>query len=524
MRKDRKELVCRVCYIIMPLLLWLLNGLYSKTFFDEMSVETKPYFVTRIVLLILLYLLEYVIRWCVLGVGRGEEAVKLFVKVFLIVFLVYGVWFIISYPGAWGWDGYTILEYTKKGEINYWTSLLTSVVYFLGLMIFPSPISVLILQMVFCALLVSRVIYIVFVLTNSKKLAYILIIPCVLPVTIMYVLSPVRAILFALLSLCVCFEFLHLMKVEKITWIEWICFSILIALVAFWRSEGVIFCLLPLCLIFAKRNSLKLKKGLIFCAISICMVFLMKKLTISNYQYMITSLYYPIQHMVQTDELDYEGVEEDLEKINVVFNVEVMRKSYSDPAGGFNQQDFAYGKEGFHPEQATEEEYHEMLHGFISLVFHKPLLFVKVRLQTFFGSMQQNGFVVDYISAYDKSAGSNFQPENYLFFERWNVSMQNILLSLLSFKVGNIQIPIIATALNNMLFPIIALILLFFYELIKRNWEYVLIAFLYIGITVGTIIFEPLGQPMYYLHQYIMGYFLLIFILGKNMGKGKLAK
>ena len=81
--------------------------------------------------------------------------------------------------------------------------------------------------------------------------------------------------------------------------------------------------------------------------------------------------------MKKTGEIDYENADADLEKINKVFNVDVMKNSYSDPKGGFSQEDYAYGKDGFHPEDATIEDYHEMLEGFCSMVLHEPLLFIK---------------------------------------------------------------------------------------------------------------------------------------------------
>ena len=62
---------------------------------------------------------------------------------------------------------------------------------------------------------------------------------------------------------------------------------------------------------------------------------------------MINNLYYPIQQMVQTKSLNSPSLEQDLNKINRVYNVNVMLESYSDPSGSFSQDDFAYGKEGF---------------------------------------------------------------------------------------------------------------------------------------------------------------------------------
>lgn len=240
------------------------------------------------------------------------------------------------------------------------------------------------------------------------------------------------------------------------------------------------------------------------------MLVVMKSVTISNYQYMITSLYYPIQHMVQSNEVDYEGVSEDLEKIDRVFNVEVMKQSYSDPKGGFSQEGFAYGKEGFHPENATVEDYHEMLEGFCRMVLHKPLLFAKVRIQTFLGSMQQGDFGVASIRNFDKEVGSSFGLENYLFFERWNVGVQRKIVGFLSYKFGKVSIDILRRTINNMLYPIIVICGAFVYCVIKRKWDIAMVTFCYIGITCGTIVFEPLGQPMYYLHQYIFGYVLLV--------------
>lgn len=305
-------------------------------------------------------------------------------------------------------------------------------------------------------------------------------------------------------------EFILIVREKDVSLLHLCIFSGLLSLSAFWRSEGCMFILLIPCVLIGIWHKISKKVVLEFLAISVIMLAVMKSVTISNYQYMITSLYYPIQHMVQSNEIDYEGVSEDLEKIDKVFNVEVMKKSYSDPRGGFSQEGFAYGKEGFHPEDATEEEYHEMLEGFCRMVLHKPLLFAKVRIQTFLGSMQQGDFGVASIRNFDKEVGSSFGLENYYFFERWNMDAQKKFVGCLSFKFGKIDIDILHRTINNMLYPIIIICVAFVYCVIRKKWDVAIITFCYIGITCGTIVFEPLGQPMYYLHQYILGYVLLV--------------
>lgn len=494
--------------LLLPFLIWLSNFFYDDLFFVK-DRNMILYAIIKVIYILLLYLSEYGLLWIIKGIKEKKPEARICLISFVGIFLFYIIWLIFAYPGGWGWDGYTILEYTKNYDINYWTGLLTSIEYFLALMIFPSPVSVVILQIYLAALIIARICLIFYKLMGKENLVFFVLIPFVLPISISYVLCPIRAILFALLSLEVCMEFISINRGE-VSLLQLCVFSGLLSLSAFWRSEGCMFILLIPCVVINIWNKISKRVVLEFLSISVIMLVVMKSVTISNYQYMITSLYYPIQHMVQSNEVDYEGVSEDLEKIDRVFNVEVMKQSYSDPKGGFSQEGFAYGKEGFHPENATVEDYHEMLEGFCRMVLHKPLLFAKVRIQTFLGSMQQGDFGVASIRNFDKEVGSSFGLENYLFFERWNVDVQRKIVGFLSYKFGKVSIDILRRTINNMLYPIIVICGAFVYCVIKRKWDIAMVTFCYIGITCGTIVFEPLGQPMYYLHQYIFGYVLLV--------------
>ena len=492
-----------------PFFIWLINFFYDDKFFVK-DRKVVVYAIIKILYLLLLYLSEYGIIWVVKGIKRAETEARVCLLSFLGIFSLFILWLIIAYPGGWGWDGYVILEYTKNYDINYWTGLLTSIIYFLALMIFPSPVSVVILQIYLSALLITRISFIFYKLIGREKLVYFIIIPFILPVCISYVLCPVRAILFALLSLDVCMEFILIIRKKKVSLLQLCAFSVLLSFVAFWRSEGCLFIILIPCVVAGIWHKVSKKTVFVFLIMSAVMLGLMKSVTISNYQYLITSLYYPIQHMVQSGEIDYENADADLEKINKVFNVDVMKNSYSDPKGGFSQEDYAYGKDGFHPEDATIEDYHEMLEGFCSMVLHEPLLFIKVRMQTFLGSMQQGDFGIGLIRDFDQQVGTSFGLEKYVYFERWNIELQSKLVGYLSFKFGRVKIDLLHRAVNNMLFPIIIICCTFIYSVMNRKWDLMIITGCYIGVTCGTIVFEPLGQPMYYLHQYIFGYVLLV--------------
>lgn len=496
--------------IIIPILLWLLNFIYGNQFFSTINV--KIYVVLKVILLLGLFGAEYLIAWIVKGCLKGIEAVKIFLRTFLIIFVIYMAWLIASWPGGWGNDGYVVLGLTKKCAIGYWTSLLTSIEYMLAVMIFPSPNSVLVLQVILCALIIARIIYITYLITENKRITYYGLIPFIVPVVIIYVLSPVRAILFALFALMSSLELIYMVKLrEKVSYLQLVLFSAEIACAAFWRSEGCLLILLiPFYLVVLYRTKKARKQMLTLIISSVLMIGGMKSVTISSYQYMINSLYYPIQHMIQSGELHYEGVEADLDLINKVYNVEVMRQSYSDPMGGFSQPDFAYGKEGFNPESATEEEYHAMLLGFIRMVLHKPGLFVKVRLETFWASMQSSGFWMDYVREQAISTAPNLDIDSYPLFERWNLEIQRKICGALNFTLGR-KLVLSEKIFNNMFLPILLIGILFIKSLWKKDRSVTLITFIYLGMTVGTIVFEPLSQPMYYLHQYIMGYYLLIY-------------
>lgn len=195
--------------LLLPFLIWLSNFFYDDLFFVK-DRNMILYAIIKVIYILLLYLSEYGLLWIIKGIKEKKPEARICLISFVGIFLFYIIWLIFAYPGGWGWDGYTILEYTKNYDINYWTGLLTSIEYFLALMIFPSPVSVVILQIYLAALIIARICLIFYKLMGKENLVFFVLIPFVLPISISYVLCPIRAILFALLSLEVCMEFISI--------------------------------------------------------------------------------------------------------------------------------------------------------------------------------------------------------------------------------------------------------------------------------------------------------------------------
>lgn len=64
---------------------------------------------------------------------------------------------------------------------------------------------------------------------------------------------------------------------------------------------------------------------------------------------------------------------------------------------------------------------------------------------------------------------------------------------------------------RSMLIPIWLIFLMFCISVLFRKWEMVILHICYLGMLLGTIIFEPLSQPMYYIPQYLFGYVFFIY-------------
>ena len=62
-----------------------------------------------------------------------------------------------------------------------------------------------------------------------------------------------------------------------------------------------------------------------------------------------------------------------------------------------------------------------------------------------------------------------------------------------------------------MLIPIWLIFLMFCISVLFRKWEMVILHICYLGMLLGSIIFEPLSQPMYYIPQYLFGYVFFIY-------------
>lgn len=340
MRRVRVGAICILTALISVISIY--NDLHFFNF-EAYSSATIFYGIIKIIFIVLVWLLIWYIVAIVTawsghfgGIIMSRERAKALLTFFVLLLSVYGVFFILLYPGEWGLVGDEFLVYNAAVDLRIWGNqgTFSSIFMILGLMVFPKPAMVIAVQCLITALVEAGILADTWLETlGGKKRSFALLmlflsIPC-----IAFSMCPVRVWIFSLLILKFMACLLKIWKKEgEVSWQEWVLLTVLCCLIVNCREEGKLL-ILFFPLLLWKRGCGKSLKWKVILGEGIVVLSILFFALLTNLgegktlrQHAMVNFICPLSIMLSEEEIYDKIPLEDLENIDNVFPIEVLRK------------------------------------------------------------------------------------------------------------------------------------------------------------------------------------------------------
>ncbi len=376
-----------------------LDGMAAKYFL----VATKA---LTLVCLVIIYQGVYLFYRAVRQ--KDKKVIYNFILPFAILFGFYIINFAICFPGLYKIDDTTLYAMVTRYYPFYWHSYLTSLFYMTGLTIFPFSSGQMVLMDLLTALVFAYMFYrLSGVLPEGKwnKLKYLLLIAGVSPFVNTITLETFRTYIYAVLNMFF-FGFLLFEKIEKrpFTLVKFILLALCVGVLAFWRSESIIYLIFAPFLVFvAYRHDINIKKALAFTVAALAFfgaVNLPQSAGNTKYynnDYLIVSTIRPLSVILNLPgATDYPGAQEDLAAIDKIISVEHI-KLFPYDSIGYQSWNTIVRQGSLTQTLSTKEQQSAYFKAFFDIILHNKADFLKERLHLFIKTNElENVFKVDF--------------------------------------------------------------------------------------------------------------------------------
>lgn len=436
---------------------------------------------------------------------------------FLFYFGLYLAILLWNYPGYFMSDDTIIFGYATRYYPVYWHNYLTSLYYMTGLSLFPASTGPLLLN----TLLLSMVFSYIFYETDSlyrTKSKYLVLLCGLCPFVLLSAAMCFRPVLYAPFFLFF-FAYLFFQYEKKASFNTYKLFMLafLMAVLCFWRSEGIVLAIFGIILLFVvyglpgKASSFTFKKLILFILVFV-MAFTLIKLPQAQGEkkyygndYFIISTIRPLSLIIHREQT-YPEAQKDLANIDAVIDLDYI--SYETlSCSSYNRYNSDFNSGHFTETGADKETQTAYLKSALRLIYHNLDLYFAERLQLFFvtnGYYNYNPEMVLNLKPVTTAEFQAFQADRQYGKElvlgnaRWHYESSQAFLMFLFRYGGEAYIPILFLAFVFMV-----------YTLWKRKWFY----FISFGslITREAVIF--LTAPASFIQYSYPMMFVTIFLL-----------
>lgn len=479
---------------------WLISLLTDKMVFTCESPAV--YGIWKAVFFVFILGFYQIIGYVIHEYRTGNNKIRHQVRFFAVYFLIMMVFLLLTWPGIWRIDEFSILRTAGELKLHYWQGYLTSVYYIICLMMLPFPVSVVFFMCLINSAITGYLVYKIWEFVGERKYAYLLYIPFLFFPVIDSNLYPMRMSIYAFLELLllakVCFWAYEKRMPGKN---EFIWTALLAGIVTAWRSESIYYLLLFPVLLAAvlwKRAS-KRQTGtaiLIYLAFSVFLVGFQKIGEGSGNGYEITSIICPLTPLVV--EAAYQGETDLIAEVDRVINCADIFEGASEGQNGI-EIFWRWSGNGLTKDNYTEEDFRAMKRAYYQLILRHPGVFLRERLSTYRQSTTLMGNITE---ADPPSPVLNNELRNKTY----------ALLELRSFEDYFSQ-GAAAKIVYSTLLPSLILAVGAVWFLLKREWVYLgscMMAALKVPLVFLT---APSTLFMYYYSPYLCGW-VLLFSLG----------
>lgn len=496
-----KKIRIQKIWITAAIVHWLISLLTDNLIIT--CENSLVYGVWKVVFLLFILGFYQVIGYLVREYLSGNKAVRRIVRLSGIYFLVMAVFLLLTWPGIWRIDEFSILRTARDLHIHYWQGYLTSVYYILCLMLLPFPVSVILFMCAINSAVAGYLVYKALVFTGEKKYAYLLYVPFLFFPVIDSNLYPMRMSIYAFLELLllakVCFWTYEKRMPEKweLTWT-----LLLAGIITAWRSESIYYLLLfPVLLaVFLWKQASKKQIWQILFTYLIFSIFLTGFQKVGEGgvgggdEYEITAIIRPLTPLIV--EAAYAEEKDLIAAVDKVINCANIFQGASEGENGIGIF-WRWAGNGLIKDNYTREDYRNMKRAYYQLILRHPKTFLRERLSTYRLSTELLGRITD---ADPPSPPLNKKLRYYVYS----------ILELRSFEdyytQGRAASVIYSTVIPSLILAVGAL-----WFLLKRKWVYggsVILAALKVPLVFLT---APGTLFMYYYSPYLCGWILLFF-------------
>ena len=460
-----------------------------------------------------------------------------------IIGLLFGI---ILYPTCFGLeiDNYTNYLMVRRFQPTYWQSIYTGALYAGCFMVVPHPIALFLGQWTLFWAVVSYIYLGIGHLFDNAVCKYITLLLFLFPESYYLTFNAYRNNYYTVLVLLYISKLYFDIKSDKteinVKYI--VIFSLYTAFLMVWRSEGVLIGAggVAVFLLFILGLQKKNTKRICMLLTAICVSFV----ALNQIQAIGSKKYYGQDYMIlntttvlynifndPNSYLSYEGAEEDLQAIESVIPVEVLKEQ---GMGGYRNYNWTNGRLDFNQTLATDEQASAYMGAYYRIILNNLSTYLNVQINSFYSALQlpANRTTYSYQGdptvvlegfVYDKwQVGQNEVRETWNTVS-WEENRVRITLSAFVNNVINMWRDIVSNSGLNVLLhsaALITIVLLLIKEVFlviedKKKWIHSLpfmVSFLIIlGELAAVMLFMPEGRATY-LYPMLYASYLLIFI------------
>lgn len=474
---------------------------------------------------IFLWVTSYAVIHFINMIRQKDEFYRRWLKYSLIYAIIILVVFLLIYPGHWVWDEFNILAVVREYVPYAWQNYFTNIFYTFSLYIFPSAISIVVVQILIITSIVGYVATVVRTLTESRIASLIALLIFSLPPILINNFYPLRLTLYSYTEVLL-FAYLlnsyHTVKL-KLSYRSMTIVSFLVGMLCFWRSEGMYYLiLLPVLACYsgliAKKNwSLYKTHALLAPSYVVIIVLGLITYLTSDSRYSITATINPLSVMIQKP-LRGENIAKKLDDISAVIDLDVLRRypSYSEIPSYWNgalRPDFSNHLKSFNS-------------AYLYIIIHNPDSFFAARTKTFLAT---NGAYEPYppvlpigllgrdneLTPSEQAVVTKFENDNVLTRPINAAVKKTVTRALLGIDQHDKLTPL-GHLTWNLVIPLLLLTATLLFAVKRRQWFWA-IASLLILLRFPIIFFTaPASYFMYYLPLYMSGFTVALCYFSMN--------
>lgn len=495
--------------------------------------------VTQLLAFVLLCVIWSSVWFLTAKLRAGDRAYKRWFRFFGIYFGIQMLLMLILWPGTWAWDDIMTLEFSVRCYgIFTWQHVFTSIFQMVALHIFPFPAGIIIIQQLLIAVCVATSLFWMEQSLGLKRLKNgaldiaIKLFPFLMPPVLMYQFSGYRNGPLVYLELLLVVLLLKEIKERKQRCISiwyYVFLVSLLAVVAEWRSENIIYIAIGVC-VFALRNYKKTyyKISIVVLALALFMAAhqVQKYIMGEDDMYAIASTMRPAVELLRR--ADSQKDEQEIADMS-----EVVDKNYVDNHPGMHGE-LVFGEAGIRDKHISHQAYQKYMKGLTNLVIKYPGVFLHERVSLFLAAMGIKGDglqmtnVQHTVHLMDTSYANThldfMRNSGWLMVKPFAPELRKSLILALGQQTYDGKESPLFYVFWNGLIPIGFLIVALFYGLRKKNrLLFGLVAVLLIKM-FAVILAEPSSWIMYYLSQYMAGYVLLSYWMIMILSRTRIQK